>query len=129
MSNPVGMNGADVVLLIDDVQIPAQRGATQGERVGTIDMSSKDQPQMRVAPGRYDSDLSLTALYVPGASGFDAIQAKFRGREYIDVVRQELGDGIETASAIITEMSPQFPDQDASVITLNMKVDGAWSTV
>jgi hypothetical protein len=129
VSNPIGINGTDVVLLINGIQIPAQRGATQSETVAVIDMSSKDSPAMRVAPGRYTSKLSLTALYVPGASGYDAIQAAFRQRDYIDVIRKELGSSIETASAIISEMSPQFPDSAASVITLNLEVDDTWSSV
>lgn len=140
MANPRGINGADVLLAINGILIPAQRGATQSETTASIDMSSKDSRHMRRAPGRADTKLSLTALYLPGASGYDAIQAAYRNGDYIDVIRYEpssrqswpggwTSSGIETISAIITEMSPQFPDQDASVITLNIEADGEWESL
>lgn len=138
MANPRGINGADVVLVVNGVQIPAQRSASQTEKVATIDMSSKDSPAMRRAPGRYDTSMSLTALYLPGASGFDSLRTAFRDRQYIDVVRSEpstqqswpagwVASGVETASCIITDMSPQFPDQDASTISLTIEADGGWT--
>jgi len=136
MSNPRGINGADVVLVVDGIQIPAQRSLSQSETTASIDMSSKDGRAKRVAPGRYASTMSLTALYLPGASGFDQMQQKFRDGEYIDVIRNEpssgsswpssTASGVETASCIITEMSPQFPDQDASTVSLSIEVDGEW---
>ena len=139
MSNPRGINGADVVLVVDGVQIPAQRSLQQSETTAAIDMSSKDSRGMRRAPGRYDSKMSLTALYLPGASGFDGLRTKFRNGQYIDVIRMEpashsswpasTASGVETASCIITEMSPQFPDQDASTVTLSLEVDGTWTSL
>jgi hypothetical protein len=147
VTNPRGINGTDVVLLVGDfngddsspIAIPAQRSLTQSETVAPIDMSSKDDPAMRRAPGRYETKLSLTALYLPGASGFDQLQSAFRNRQYITVVRNEptsrtswptgSASGIEEASAIITDMSPAFPDQGASVITLAIEIDGGWAAV
>ena len=49
MSNPRGINGADVVLVVDGVQIPAQRSLQQSETTASIDMSSKDSRGMRRA--------------------------------------------------------------------------------
>jgi len=140
MANPRGINGTDVVLVVDGIQIPAQRSASQTEKVATIDMSSKDSPGMRRAPGRYDSSLALTALYLPGASGFDALRTAFRDRQYVDVIRYEpstqqswpagwTASGVEMASCIITDMSPQFPDQDASTISLTLEVDDTWGPI
>jgi hypothetical protein len=139
MSNPRGINGADVVLSVDGTLIPAQRSLSQSDTTASIDMSSKDSRGMRRAPGRYDSKLSLTALYLPGASGFDQLKQKFRDGQYIDVIRYEpnsgsswphsSASGVETASCIITEMSPQFPDQDASTVTLSIEIDGTWEAL
>lgn len=138
-ANPRGINGTDVLLAINGVLIPAQRGANQSETTASIDMSSKDSRRMRRAPGRYDSKISLTALYLPGESGFLAIRDAFRNGEYIDLIRYEpssgvswpasSSSGVETCSAIITEMSPQFPDQDASVVTMNIEIDDGWSAI
>jgi len=50
----MAMNGTDVLIWIDGNMVGSQRDVTIDEATAEIDVSSKDQREMRVLPGRYD---------------------------------------------------------------------------
>ena len=45
------------------------RMAAMGEKLGILDYSSKDSRSKRIGPGRYESTMTLEALWLPMASG------------------------------------------------------------
>ena len=120
------LNGTDVLLLIDSLVVGPQRGVTFDETNDPIDFSSKDQREMRTGYGRYSSTVSLEFLYVPNASGYAAIRTAARAGTKVTVLRREQGSAIESAPAVITSKSDDFPDQAESVISLDLQLDGAW---
>jgi len=129
------MNGSDILLLVNtgSEAVPAyevvgsQRDVTFEETTEEINYSSKDSRAKRVGPGRYGASISLDALYVPTNECFQALKAAKRNGEMILVARQEDGVTIETADAMIANMSQSFPDQGEATISISLTVDGFWT--
>jgi hypothetical protein len=118
-----------VILLIDGVVVGHQRGMTVGESNASIDYSSKEKRHRRVGYGRYESTLSVESLYVPNASGYLAIQNASRDGTMVELIRRELGADFETAHAVITSVSGDFPDQGEAVIAVDFDIDDVWAAV
>lgn len=131
----MGISGSDVLLLVNTgtPDVPAyeavgsQRDVTFDEATEEIDVSSKDSRAMRVLPGRYSASLSLDALYVWSDAGYQALRDAMRNGELILVARQEGNVTMETADALITSMSENFPDQGEATISIDLTIDGAWA--
>lgn len=124
-------NGTDVLLKLEVSPgvfqiLGSQRGVTFGETTAPIDMSSKNSRNYKGKPGRYSSTASLQHLYVPNASGYDALKAAMRDGTLIRVERTEFGTDLEEADAIVTNLSGDFPDQEAAVISVDLQITGAW---
>ena len=127
------VNGTDVLLLADvggsPTVVGSQRGVTFEETSENIDVSSKEQREMRVLSGRYSSTVSLEHLYVPTDTAYLALRDANRNGTFITIRRNEFGSSFEECSAIVTSLSGEFPDQGEAVISLELMVDGAWSAV
>jgi TP901-1 family phage major tail protein len=129
------INGSDILLFVNTgtPELPSyeavgsQRDVTFEENTEEIDVSSKDQREMRVIAGRYSANISLDALYVPDDAAFLALQNAMRNGELILVQRQEAGVALEEADALITSMSSSFPDQGEGTISISLTIDGAWT--
>lgn len=125
----VPVNGTLVLLLIDNVLVGHQRGLTVSETNDTVDYSSKNQRETRLGYGRYASTLSVESLYVPNASGYAAIQEAQRSGTMVEVIRREVGQNFESATAKIDSVSGDFPDQGEAVLSIDLSVDGAWAPI
>lgn len=133
----MALNGSDVLLLVNTgtptvpvyEAVGSQRDVTFEESTEEIDVSSKDGRAKRVLPGRYSSSISMDALYVPSDAAFQALQDAMRDGEMILVAREEEGVTLETANAVITNMSSAMPDQGASTISISLTIDGEWTAV
>lgn len=133
----MAINGFDVLLLVNTgsdaaptwTAVGSQRNVTFEETTASIDASSKDQREKRVLPGRYAATVSLDALYVPDDSAFLALQTANRAGELIKIRRERADVAEEEANALITSMTDEHPDQDASTISVDLEIDGAWSAV
>jgi len=131
------MNGADVLLYVNtgsDAQptwtaVGSQRNASIQETTDAVDYSSKDGRAARVFGGRYASSISLDALYVPTDSAYGALKTAFRNGDLIQVRVSENQVDTEQASAVITDMSREYPDQAAATISVSLTVDGEWTEV
>ena len=131
----MAMNGSAVLLLVNTgtptvpvyEAVGSQRDVSFEESTEEIDVSSKDSRAARVLPGRYGASLSLDALYVWSDAGFQALRAAMRDGTLILVARQEDGQTMETADALITSMSGEFPDQGEATISVDLTVDGFWT--
>lgn len=128
-------NGSSVLLLVNTgtpsvpvyEAVGSQRDVSFEETTEEIDVSSKDSRAMRVLPGRYGSSLSLESLYVWSDAGFQSLRDAMRNGTLILVAREEDGQTMETADALITSMSSEFPDQDAATISVDLTIDGEWT--
>lgn len=125
----VPINGTLVILLIDNEVVGHQRGLSIGETNAPIDYSSKERRERRVGYGRYESTLSVESLYVPNASGYNAIQAAQRSGTMVELIRREKGQNFETAFGVISSVSGDFPDQGEAVLSIDVDIDGPWAPV
>lgn len=126
-------NGTDILLLADVAGVAtvvgSQRGSTFEETTETIDVSSKESRAMRVLPGRYASTVSLEHLYVPSDTAYEALRDANRNGTFITITRREFESDFEEASAVVTSMSGDFPDQGEAVISVELQVDGEWTAL
>lgn len=133
----MAMNGTDVLLYVNTGTpavpvyevVGSQRGLSRDETTAEIDASSKDERAMRVLPGRYGSSMSLDALYVPTDTAYLALLDAMRDGELILVRINEDGADTEEADALVTSISQDYPDQDVATISVDLTVDGEWSSV
>jgi len=131
------MNGTDILLLVNTgtVLVPvyevvgSQRDVSWEESDAGVDYSSKDSRAQRVGCGRYSATLSLDALYVPTDSAYQKLQDAIRTGVLVQVLRQEDGVSIETASARVDKMSGSGPDQGEAVVSVDLTIDGEWTEV
>ncbi len=120
------MNGSDILILVDGVAVGSQRDASFEETTAEIDMSSKDGRAWRGIPGRYKATLSLDALYVPSDTAYQALLSAMRDGTTVTVNRSEEGTVTESATAIVTSISGEAPDQDGATISVDLSIDGEW---
>jgi TP901-1 family phage major tail protein len=133
----VAINGVDILLFVN-VGPPlspswqaatGQRGATFDETTDEIDASSKDSRSKRVLAGRYGSTISMDGLYVPDELTYQALVAANRNGTFILVVRQEEGVDVEQATALVTSISMDAPDNDVSTCSISLTIDGEWTPI
>lgn len=135
MTAPNGMNGSDVLLLVNTgtdqspsyTVVGAQRDVSFNQSTDEIDMSSKDSRAFRILGGRTKYTLTMDALYVPSAADYAALRQASDDGALIKVRREEEGVALYEADALITSMDEGFPDQDAATISLEMTIDNGWT--
>lgn len=125
----MAISGTSVLLYVGTNLVGSQRDLKREETTDEIDVSSKTGRAKRVLAGRYSSTLSLDALYVPTDTAYQALKEAMRDGDDVTVTIYEGGAATETASAIITSLSESFPDQDASVVSVGLTIDGEWAEV
>ncbi len=123
----MAMNGTDILVYIGADLVGSQRGVTFKESNEEIDFSSKDSRAFEGAAGRYKATCSLEALYVPTDTAYQALKDAMRLGTFVTLVRNESGADVEEASAFITGMSEEGPDQGEATISVDMTVTGEWT--
>lgn len=130
------LNGTDFLVRVNTgteavpvwTTVAAQRDASVSESRDTIDFSSKDQDEWVGAAGRYESEVSLDGLIpVAAEAGFDALKAACRNGTLVQLQTQVAGTAKEKASAIVTQMDQEYPDQGEGTFSASFKVSGAWT--
>lgn len=137
MQGPNGeMNGTDILVRVEltpdsgiFATIGSQRNATFPETTAPIDASSKERRSWVGLPGRYQATLTLEHLYIPSASGYEALRTAMRDGTYIKLRRRELGSDVEECSAIVTNLSQSAPDQDVAICSADFQLSGDWDAV
>lgn len=132
-----GINGADVLLLVDvGVSAPSfvvaagQRDVTFDESNNLIDISSKDTGRIEeVLMGRLTQTVTLDMLFINGDAGYLALKDASRNGTSITIRRRFQGADIEDATAFVETRSETFPDQDAGLVSLAFRLSGAWVLV
>lgn len=124
-------NGTETLIGVDTgngfAVLGSQRNASISETNDIIDASSKKQREREVLAGRYEANYSFEALYVPSNAAFQALRAAMRNGYEIKLREQESGTDVEECSAIISDMTREFPDQDVATISLEAAVNGAFT--
>lgn len=130
------MNGSDVVLLAEDapgsgnhIVIGHQRDLSINENSETVDYNSKESRAQSVGYGRYSSDMSLDALYVPSDVAMAALKQAIRQGLYITVQTQIGGVATEEAECVVTGNVANYPDQGAVTVAVSLVVNGEWTTL
>lgn len=131
-----GMNGTDFLVQVNTgtptvpvwTTVAAQRDASVSESSDTIDFSSKDGRAWEGRAGRYESEVSLDGLVpVAAEAGFDALKAANRNGTLIQLQTRRAGVAYEKASAIVTQMDQEYPDQGEATFSGTFKITGSWS--
>lgn len=124
----MAMNGTDILIWVDGNAVGSQRDVTIDEMTEEIDVSSKDQREMRVLPGRYGATMSLDSLYLGDGvdAAYTSLQNAMRNGTFVEVVVIEEGIVTESADAIVTSLSRNGPDQAEATCSISLRIDGAW---
>ena len=130
----MAINGTDVLLLVNTgtPSVPVyeavgkQRDVTFDENTAEVDVSSKDAREQEVIAGRYTSSLTLDQLYVPTDDGYLALKDAMRDGELILVAKQVEEVTIETASALVTNLSERAPDQSEATVSISLTISAGW---
>lgn len=125
----VGVNGTDVLVVINNEVVGHQRSTTRTETSAVIDYSSKTARERRVGYGRYESSMSLEHLWVPNASGLAAIRNAIRNADPVTVVVRHAGSDFEQACGIVSGRTEEWPDQGEATIAVDIEIDGAWTSI
>lgn len=128
------INGTDWLLQVristgPDVYqtLGSQRGGSVERSADEIDTSSKDSPHWTGLAGRRSSTLSLEKLYVPSAADKAAIETAWENGTLLRIRTVALGsEAVKQADCIVTGITGDFPDQDAAVLSLELRVTGQW---
>lgn len=130
------MNGSDIVLMAEDapgsgnlIVIGHQRDMSINENSETINFNSKESRAQSVGYGRYSSDMSLDALYVPSDAAMAALKQAIRQALYITVQTQVSGVPTEEAECVVTGNVSNFPDQGEVTVSVSLTVNGEWETL
>ncbi len=132
-----GINGADVLILVDVgastpsfVVAAGQRDVTFDESNNIIDISSKDTGRIEeVLVGRLSQNVTLDMLFINGDAGYTALRDASRNGTEISIRRRFQGTDIEEVTAFVETRSESFPDQDAGLVSLSFRLSGAWATI
>lgn len=125
------MNGTETLILVDTdgagtfAAVASQTNASISETNAVLDESTKAQRERRVGAARYEATYSFEALFVPTDAGFQALKAAMRNGTKIKLREERSGVAVEEVSAVITDMTRDYPDQDNATISLEAAVDGA----
>jgi TP901-1 family phage major tail protein len=127
----MSLNGQDILIMADIdglgnyLAVASQTNAQVAESNAVIDQSAKDTGRSRkVAPGRYEANVSFDALYVPNDAAFAALRQACRLGTKIGLRQLSQGVAVEQYLGIITSMTREFPDQENATIAMEVAVDG-----
>lgn len=129
----MALNGSQVLLLVPDgegyIPVAEQTGLSMESSSALIEVSHKQSNHTKFIYGREDDTLSLEAAYVPDDTAFKAIQNAKKNRETIILRRSMDGVEVEEAEALIENISIDFPDNDASTVSIDFQLNESWRTV
>ena len=121
------INGATVAVYIGGVAVGSQTGCSFSETTAEIDVSNKDSRTTKLLAGRYSAKVTLDAMYVPSDAAFAALKTAMRAGTSVTLARYYSGSSVESATAIVTEMSQSFPDQEGGTCSASFSISGSWS--
>lgn len=107
--------------------VGAQRDYGEDASTALVDLSNKDQRAEVVAGGRWASDITLTHLYVPGATEQRLLRDANRNGTLVTVRKFENGVATEKATGVVTGYAESQPDMDAATVDVTIHLSNAWT--
>jgi TP901-1 family phage major tail protein len=137
MARSKGIDGAAVLVLVnlgDDVTpnwtpVAEQTNLSTESTRNLIEASSKDSDHTKWIYGKQDDTVSLEALYVPNDAAFKALEDAMKNKEPVVLRRTENGTDIEEATALVSTISKEWPDNDASTVSVEFQLDEPWTPI
>lgn len=137
MARSKGIDGASVLLMVnmgDDetpnwTAVAEQTGLSTENSRNLIEASSKDSDHTKWIYGKQDGTVTLESLYVPNDAAFKAIEEAMNNKEIVILRRTENGEDIEEATALVSTISKEWPDNDASTCSAEFQLDEPWTPV
>ncbi|AUS10127.1 hypothetical protein C1X05_15690 [Laceyella sacchari] len=124
-------NGSTVLLMVKEgtnwIAVGEQTGLSIEELVNLIEAGHKGLTTQQYVYGKKEGSISLEGLYVKDDAGYLALKNAFKNRTAIMVRRQENGVNVEDVECLIESMSTEFPDDDVSTISVELKMNGEWT--
>lgn len=137
MARSKGIDGAAVLVLVnlgDDVTpnwmpVAEQTNLSTESTRNLIEASSKDSDHTKWIYGKQDDTVSLEALYVPNDAAFKALGDAMKNKKTVVLRRTENGTDIEEATALVSTISKEWPDNDASTVSVEFQLDEPWTPI
>src|SRR5690554_1363062 len=137
MPRSKGIDGASVLLMVnmgDDetpnwTAVAEQTGLSTENSRKLIEASSKDSDHTKWSYGKQDGTVTLESLYVPNDAAFKAIEEAMNNKEIVILRRTENGEDIEEATALVSTISKEWPDNDASTCSAEFQLDEPWTPI
>ncbi len=137
MARSKGIDGASVLLMVnlgDDetpnwTAVAEQTGLSTENSRNLIEASSKDSDHTKWIYGKQDGTVTLESLYVPNDAAFKAIEEAMNNKEIVILRRTENGEDIEEATALVSTISKEWPDNDASTCSAEFQLDEPWTPI
>ena len=81
---------------------------------------------MVVQGGRYSSEITMDAAYIPGDAAYERLQTLMRSGDLATIRTKNDGVNDEEAQVVVTGLDRSFPDQGVSIASVTLQVTGAW---
>lgn len=132
----MAIDGADVLLLADPgtgyESIGAQTGLTTDNSRNMVETTTKQDDHTKFVYGKQSGTISLEALYIETGGDRDS-QAKLEdavdNANKLILRRREDGTTIEEAEVLVESIEKNYPDDDASTLSVEFTKNEAWQTV
>ena len=108
--------------------IAGQRGLTVDSSGNVINLSNKDTGSVEcVTVGRLTKTVTLDALVATSCTAQTALDDAHDNRTSVSIAYFKDGTLVESATAVVTGLSKNFPDEAESTYTCNLQLTSAWS--
>lgn len=133
-----GINGTTVLLQVRTstapdtyVTVGGQRGMSHERERTEIDQSDKADADATFLAGRRSGTFTLEGLVVASDAGRTALIAAFEGATSAARVRRTAvgAEAAKQADVIITGISEDYPDDEESTWTVDLRMTGPWTAV
>jgi len=128
------VKGSDVLLYVNNTGsiytvVGGQRDFGLTKTADLIETTNKSVESKTYDYGKLDSTLTLDSVFVEGDVGFAALDAAQAAKTSILVRHYVNGAAIKQASAIVTSINLQAPDNDNYTGSIDLQITGGWSSV
>jgi TP901-1 family phage major tail protein len=132
----MALNGSSVLLMVPDpnsagkyIAVAEQTGLSVEESKNLIEISAKGDTHQKSMYGRQEGTISLEGMYVPNDTAYKELKKAFDNKTTI-LVRRDGGSGdIEQATCLIESISREFPDDDVSTVSVELRLNEAFTVV
>lgn len=133
----MALDGAQVLLLVNTgtdaspnyVEVGQQTNLSKETTRNLIETTSKEDDHQKFIYGKQGDTVTLESLYVPNDSAMSALRDANDNKNNIKIRRKEQGSEVEEADALVETISDEWPDNDNSTTSVDLTLDGAWTSI